>query len=354
MFPSSSNPKFNVVVIASATGTPCEYNSYVLFAASLVPFVAPNFVAFFVTCLTLALLLKSSAGPWFSATALVPQLIQYGHLLTLMLADCAFFWTVSIILGLVFHDVISSWNDWVLPFPPYRVSGLDLGWCLYVFYVFLRAAYLAVALISPPRNGATSRRTLVWAFCLGNIGLIVRCFKYDAFRSLMDAIGPKSWRFCADAFWTQIAYAILASAAILMQVHFNWADNLVFYKLHRTLHQSSGLYDFCHSAHHRARVPTILDSGTISPAELILTDSTIPAILVLAPTFVVIGFEFMAVCGHWGAHASELGSFSFGRHHRVHHRLPSKNFGLANHYDRLFATEADYDRLSSATETEQN
>jgi sterol desaturase/sphingolipid hydroxylase (fatty acid hydroxylase superfamily) len=88
--------------------------------------------------------------------------------------------------------------------------------------------------------------------------------------------------------------------------------------------------------------PTMLDSGTISPAELILTDITLPAITLLCPQFFVVGFEMMQMGQHLLGHSSELDDAKIYQHHRDHHHFPQYNFGLLAEFDTKFQTVRTY------------
>jgi hypothetical protein len=129
--------------------------------------------------------------------------------------------------------------------------------------------------------------------------------------------------------------------ALAREIAQNAEDNLLFYKIHRTIHAEPRLHALLHALHHRAAAhTTLLDSGTISPLELWWTDASMPALLLCAPPFFSLGFETIAAAWHFAAHGWTGGAEGDATHHHhlAHHRNPAVNFGLLPKYDARFGT----------------
>ena len=144
----------------------------------------------------------------------------------------------------------------------------------------------------------------------------------------------------------QAVGAACVGAAVAREIAQNAEDNVLFYKIHRTIHGEARLYALLHQLHHRAAAHTcLLDSGTISPLELFWTDASMPALLLCAPRFFALGFEAIAAAWHWAAHGwagggggGDAGEADAQHHHLQHHRNPAVNFGLMPKYDARFGT----------------
>jgi sterol desaturase/sphingolipid hydroxylase (fatty acid hydroxylase superfamily) len=190
---------------------------------------------------------------------------------------------------------------------------------------------------------------------VGNIGLIARCYKYDLLRFLAGLVGLETLVCCSE--WcfhferkvpdeisldpreslSHVLFVGVVGPAVLVEVCRNAPDNFLFYKIHRTIHASPALYTFVHGLHHRAVDPTLLDSGTISPFELFLTDLSMPCLVLVSPNFFVMGFEHISAFWHFRAHGFADGDV----HHLSHHKSQKSNFGLHDKYDKKFGTFSD-------------
>ncbi len=214
--------------------------------------------------------------------------------------------------------------------------GFDgrVGFKLYWAYFAIRAAYAAWAVATAAKE---RRGHLVFALLLGNVGLAMRCFKYDLWRGAARGAVGGSWLALEASDWrAQVGYVACVAAAVGSEVWVNSGDNVLFYKIHRTIHRDPHLYSLLHQLHHTAVCDTsLLDSGTISPLELLWTDLSMPAMVLCAPPFFVLGFEAIAMVWHFRAHG--LGG-SGDNHHIQHHRNPAVNFGLTQMCDRRFDT----------------
>jgi hypothetical protein len=83
------------------------------------------------------------------------------------------------------------------------------------------------------------------------------------------------------------------------------------------MHACHPLYSLCHALHHRARFPTLLDAGTISPLELLLTELSLPALVLLWPPVISVGYELgYSMVGHFTGHTTGF-PYAGSHHHKV-------------------------------------
>lgn len=338
VYPDESTPFYPAAPASGDAAGGGHYNSYLL-SALLMAVWLPSGLAFFVL-LSLLVALSLASSPLSTSLSFAPlsaQLYAFAHLTLHVLWDGRFFWLGSALFDVCFREITLVWSDMILPVPPFHVPSFQLGYSLYAFYIAVRTLYLVFALFLS--SSSRSPRQLLWSWSLGNVGLVVRCFKYDAFRFVFRSFGPSAVFVSPASSSVHLLYLALFAVWLTVQIRFFWSDNIVFYKLHRSLHRSAVLFSFCHAVHHESVSPTVLDSGTIAPPELLLSDSSMPALLLSAPSGFILGYELYALVGHWAAHASSLEPrASLGHSHRLHHRRPGSNFGIHSHYDRLFHT----------------
>lgn len=86
--------------------------------------------------------------------------------------------------------------------------------------------------------------------------------------------------------------------------------------------------------HHKAITPCLLDSGTIGPPELVLTETAIPA-MILWPHPVQLVWESFHMILHYMGHDATQDN---GIHHVMHHKLLNCNYGIYDHFDIYFKT----------------
>jgi hypothetical protein len=181
-------------------------------------------------------------------------------------------------------------------------------------------------------------RHVLWSYFLGNIGLVVRCaaqvLTISLFEGLRSAMGVDV---ATHSTLGPLLVPIGIAVAGLWLATYGLAGRralLIYYRTHRTLHSCRPLYDSIHAIHHRAILPTPLDSGTISPAEFLVTEMAFPAGTLVPNWFFTIHQILFALLGHWRGHDS-------GRtvnHHLLHHRLFNVNFGITPTTDARFGT----------------
>jgi hypothetical protein len=184
-------------------------------------------------------------------------------------------------------------------------------------------------------------RHVLWAYFLGNVGLVVRCavqvLTIGAFEYLRTASGIELE---THPTWSGHLTVIFIAATAIWAATF-WLGVrrllLIYYRTHRTFHNNRALYDSIHSVHHSGVLPTPLDSGTISPAEFFITEMAFP-LGVLVPNWSwTLSQIVVAVAGHLPSHNFGTRS-SFPQHHLHHHKLFTVNFGLTPSEDKQFGT----------------
>lgn len=329
------------------------YNSHLVSAVGAVGLAACGWVpawlaAWILLCLTAALVLDGRAWKRKIVLAAIPgQLALYAQLLARAAWDALPYYALAY---LVYVCVAPVWRAADL-----AVSSFVL---LYGFCMAVRAGWLVRFLwlvgfrweAAGPRfqtheanlrSRGTAVRHVLWSCFLGNVGLVVRCsvqvVTIAGFESLrrrlgMDlsehpALGARLVPICiaATAVWAATLYFAIRQAL------------LIYYRAHRTLHRCRPLYDSVHGIHHRAVLPTPLDSGTISPAEFAITEMAIPAATLLPNWWWTIIQITLAVAGHWPSHDTAV-RMKFFQHHLRHHRFFNVNFGLTPGEDARFGT----------------
>lgn len=238
-------------------------------------------------------------------------------------------WMESFVVFVVFVRVHDTWA-WLLP-----VSIGNFCFCL---YCTVRTAFLVVALRAPQvHHKSVTTRTLWWSYFLGTSGLVVRCFRYEFLKGFGRMVAARVPQIVvAPTLWSQVCFYVVLAWYTYRHIQFNLKDNYLYYKIHRTMHACHPLYAFCHALHHRAHFPTLLDSGTISPMELALTELSIPAITLLWPPWISVGYECgYAFVGHVIGHSA---GYRHGKHHHEHHQFIACNYGLQPLYDEQFGT----------------
>jgi len=243
----------------------------------------------------------------------------------------------------------------VLPALSLAVSSFVM---LYGFYMVVRLfwllRYLWVLLFRWDNAGRTfathqanlkSRpvaiRHVLWAYFLGNVGLVVRCSS--------QVITIAGFEFLRRSFSLDLAAhpvtgpyvtTVFIVAAVIWFATFWWAVQpalLVYYRMHRTFHTCRPLYDSIHSIHHRGVLPTQLDSGTISPLEFFITEMMLPAATLAPDWYWTAGQVLLAFVGHLPSHDTNTW-MKTGHHHLLHHRLFNVNFGLLPREDERYGT----------------
>ncbi len=339
LFPDETRPRFELPPAFGGAGG--IFNSYLLFLSVSHLLSHTGFVAFRdappMSLLWLSLLVPLGMARWLLfrtvpvlvGGAVVAQARQFVLLSASVVRDLRGCLLAAVLLFAIFHRVEESWSGLLM----WGFAG-RVGFKLYWAYFAIRLVFSVWAVARAPWG---QRSHLVFAFWLGNVGLVMRCFKYDIWRSLASsavgnsplALDPSNWA-------AQVAFVVCVGAAVGAEVWVNSADNVLFYKIHRTIHSDAHLYSLLHQLHHKAvSQTTLLDSGTISPLELMWTDVSMPTMVLCAPPCFLVGFEAIAMAWHFAAHG--LGG-SGDNHHLHHHRNPAVNFGLTQLYDRRFNT----------------
>ena len=250
--------------------------------------------------------------------------------------------------------LVATFLAFIFLAPAARAYGLWHGWAYVAAYALLlgvRSAY-AIWLLSRARERWEARlppftvrkgnlrsvrravKHVVWSFFVGNVGLAVRCGKQVALLS--------AFAFLAGTFPEHVAarwpHAWVLGGILAMAVVYRHGALLdaLYYKIHRTLHVSSALYSGLHRIHHKAVLPTILDAGTESPGELLLTEYAAP-VHVLLPSWLFFLAELTMFVGHFEGHRTRPLRGADGKTyldaHIDHHRLVSFNFSCGSEPD---------------------
>jgi sterol desaturase/sphingolipid hydroxylase (fatty acid hydroxylase superfamily) len=229
---------------------------------------------------------------------------------------------------------------------------------LYGFYMLIRAfwlvRYLCLLICRWENAGRTfavrevnlkSRsvaiRHVLWSYFLGNMGLVIRCSIQVMTIGLFERLRMFSDMDLAryDALSAHLVPISLAAATIWLATFWLTIRRalLIYYRTHRTFHNCLPLYASIHKIHHRAVLPTPLDSGTISPAEFLITEMALPSATLVPNWWWTISQIIFAFAGHWASHDSGTKRTS-PQHHLHHHRLFNVNFGLSPAEDAQFGT----------------
>ena len=177
------------------------------------------------------------------------------------------------------------------------------------------------------RDRSTAVRHLTWSFLLGNIGLVVRCGYYDMTVSLFDSFYEAVGYPEIGGLW---GFALAALVIVLWLVVADVRLGNTYYKAHRALHEDSVLYVSVHRIHHYAVYPTVLDSGTINPAEFLMTESGSIWFAPL-PDWYWFAFQMCMLFGHFEGHHTVAEDKHHAEHfqfHVLHHRLYQCNYGM--------------------------
>ena len=186
-----------------------------------------------------------------------------------------------------------------------------------------------------------SVRSLKGVSLLRNIGLVIRAsvqvMTIGGFEYLRTAGGLELE---THPTWSGHLMAIFLAATAVWAAAFWFGVRrlfLIYYRTHRTFHSCRPLFDSIHRIHHRGVLPTPLDSGTISPAEFIITEMAFPLGVVVpnwswASSQIVIAFA-----GHLPSHDAGTKQ-RFPQHHLGHHKFFTVNFGLTRAEDKRFGT----------------
>jgi hypothetical protein len=128
----------------------------------------------------LALALSTAGPPPFRPSELVPQLISFARLSRAVLRDLLPQLAVAFALLAVFGRVLDASGHLLL-------WGFEGSWgaLLYWTYFAVRLLFLAHLLATGEKR---HRNAHVSAFLLGNVGLVVRCFKYEMWRGAAAAL----------------------------------------------------------------------------------------------------------------------------------------------------------------------
>jgi hypothetical protein len=299
-------------------------------------------------CMVAALL--ADDRPWrrkVHPSAMPGQLGLYLQLLAQATWDAFPFYVLAFALYICTSPYIAPLN---LP-----ISSFVL---LYAFFMIVRVCWLAIYLwrlgmrweyagrtFETHKANLHSRRAAIrhvlWAYFLGNIGLVVRC------GIQVVTLGGFEWlrqRWHMDLLkYPEVAAQLptIFGIAVVVWLVTLWPSInralLIYYRTHRTFHSSRALYSSIHSIHHVGVLPTPLDSGTISPAEFWITEMAIPTISIVPNWHFSIIEVVLALVGHLPSHTTGA-RWAFSQHHLLHHRHFTVNLGLTTAADLEFGT----------------
>ena len=314
------------------------YNGHALLLLLVSPLLPSLWLLlFFVLLLSMAVALdreRPSSSTVLSLSALSQQLSLYARVVVEILRETAFYWLGALLMYAAFSDV-RAWMHENL------AINFDhgTGHRLYAVYTVVRISFFLVSAFSST-VALDEKRKMLWALCLGQIGLLVRCYRLDGLLSVCGVFVP--FHFHLGRSWTAVfAYAISTaffSFLCLRAPAQGLGSDRLYYALHRTVHRVPGLWAFCHALHHHANKPSILDSGTIGPPELLLTETGgLNMAIFLWPYPVIFVHEIVSMVLHFVGHQHSI-RLSAGQHHLLHHRRPDCNFGLHPELDKHYNT----------------
>lgn len=279
-------------------------------------------------------------------------------------------------LELVIKWIGDVWKPFLLAFLLYLVLGRYLQnmsllggpWyaflIVYSFYFLFRLYFLIRYLLTIAFNwnGSSSfeiklanlntpkiaSKHMIWAFFLGNLGLTIRCGKQFIFLWLIDHI-ITAFRIPLPIFelgniYNSILWFVYILLTLFVLVYFML---IIYYKVHRTLHENRTLFIFLHRIHHEAIYPIVLDSGTISPLEFILTE-TGAFMFILFPDWLFVLESVLLAVGHLVGHNTLIKNERL-HHHVQHHRLLNVNYAepVADRFFGSFFDGKFYESISS-------
>jgi sterol desaturase/sphingolipid hydroxylase (fatty acid hydroxylase superfamily) len=306
--------------------------------------LAPAIVA---SSAIVALLLdRESISRKLDLAALPAQLVSYFHLMLLWLRDMG----PGFILCFLCYSLIEPY------FKKVCLWNANSFWALYGACAIIRTFFLIKYLLTiwmrwddarPPfeirrmnmRTREEAARHILWSFFMGNAGLAVRCGQQIAAITLFDGLqvllGMENFR-------PGLSAAIVGPLIGLLTMYVCLSKSIsMFYKLHRTMHENRTLYTAVHRIHHKAAYPTVLDSGTETPQEFILTES-LGFFTYLYPDWLFVAAQMLALITHYTGHNTAITREGLLHFHVQHHRLFTRNFGLFADYptdiDRAFGT----------------
>jgi len=289
------------------------------------------------------------------------QMLAYLQLLLRWAIEVLPIYVLSFLFYLLIRPVWQSLNLWG------GASFLPV----YGFYLLLRTVQLVRYLVlvrtrwdDPParnpigqkegnfRDRASASRHLIWSYCIGNVGVTVRCGtqvgQIFVFETAAAAMGPfvLDWhrRFPLLSGGSRITVLLAGTAGVLavllwQRKLYPFAD-YIYYRVHRTLHENRALFTFLHRIHHKAIVTTPLDSGTICPLEFVLTETVWPPAALVPDWLWTIWQVHFAVTGYWPSHRTTAGVRvqDGNTFHVYHHYKPNVNFGILPESDARFGT----------------
>ncbi|MEQ8667803.1 MAG: sterol desaturase family protein [Pirellulales bacterium] len=351
-YPAASAPRTVYALFGKAeAGGP--YNSHLVAVAVMVGLglvgVANAWLVLWIFgCLAAAMLLDGR--PWrriVKPRAIPGQMWLYFQLFIQAAWDALPFYALAYLLYVCAAPVVLPTN--------FSVSSFTM---IYGFYMFVRAItlirYLWLLGFQWEHSGRTFEthqanlnsqgaaiRHVTWAYALGNVGLVVRAATQVVTLAGFECLRQ---RLAMDLtlYPTLHAnlYLIFGMAFLVWLATMWWAIQRmlkIFYRTHRTLHETRALYDSIHAIHHRGVLPTPLDSGTISPAEFWITEMALPTATLVPNWWYTLGQIVMAYAGHLPAH--NTGSrLDYAQHHLLHHRQFRFNFGLTPLEDKQYGT----------------
>lgn len=330
------------------------YNSHFVFVAflsacGLFGWVSPWLVAWVAVCFCGGLMFdQRRLGRKLALTALPRQTLLYCQLLLQAIKDVAILFahafTIYIFSAPILQRLDLSINSFVLL---YTIVIVIRSWTLVRYLTLLNDTERPIEQVIGVAKAnlaerTSARRHVCWAYCLGNVGLVVRCavqvVTLSGLESLRIGLGLD---LSEHAMYSDHLILVALGCAVAWLVVLPWNYNrteLVYYRAHRTFHEVRPLYHCIHAIHHRGVYPTPLDSGTISPAEFGITEFAAPLLTIIPNWAWVLAQLGIAYGGHWPAHDSGTKSTA-ARHHLLHHHLFHFNFGLTPRLDRVYQTE---------------
>jgi len=271
----------------------------------------------------------------FSVTDLLPQLVAFAELTVRWLKDTGGFFALTFA---TFICLASSGHGSALWHPL-------AFWIAYLAWISVRFVYFGIhmwdlrrrwARMAPPfvihkanfRSPERTARHMVWSLFMGHVGLAFRCGRQLALIAVYSALAgplPSELGRRVPHLW---ALGLVGLCALFYL--YGTAVGPIYYKVHRTLHNSGRLYAGLHKVHHKATIPTLLDSGTECAFELALVEYT-GCVHLLWPSWAFTATEMLFATGQAASHHTLTAKLGKGGHdgHVAHHRVVSFNYACS-------------------------
>ncbi|MEZ6089775.1 MAG: sterol desaturase family protein [Pirellulaceae bacterium] len=347
---SIAGSEYNLLGRASTGGT---YNSHFIAVVAFVLLASFGWINLWLTIWVAGCVVAAFAidrHPWrqkLRFRAMPSQLFLYTQVLLQAALHLLPWYVFAFLIYLCVAPVILPLNvaisSFVMLYAYYMITRtyLLLRYLWVIHFRWADAGHVFAVRMANLKSPSIARRHLLWSYCLGNVGLIVRCGVQVMTLGLFEFL-RQAWQLdLSQMSWCKEHITLIFWVAICLWLATLWwalqPALIIYYRAHRTLHTQRGLYDGIHSIHHRGVLPTPLDSGTISPLEFFITEMAFPASTLVPNWWWTGGQIVLAIVGHLPSHEANS-RWSTGQHHLLHHRYFTVNYGLTAREDERYGS----------------